>query len=281
MEERIDLHVHTAASDGTDSPDWVAMLAHALGLAAVAVTDHDTVAGLEQAAGAGAKLGVEIIPGIELSADYEGQEVHILGYFIDPDDPALQKAIAAASDARRRRNESILTALAADGFRVSPAALSASCPGTPGRPHIADLLVQGGYAESTGDAFDRYLGIGRPYYRPRELMSLEQAAAVIRAAGGVVSLAHPMKYGLDKDGREALVRFARAAGCQAVEAYYSTHTPSQQSELLSLAARYGMAVSGGSDYHGARRPRTQLGSGIGGNLVVPYKILDSLRALRP
>ena len=281
MNGTVDLHVHTTASDGTDSPAWVIALAHALGLAAVAITDHDTVAALPEAMEAGPQLGVEVVPGIELSADYRGREVHILGYFIDYTDPDLQEVLAQAVRSRVRRNEAILQALDADSMHISPADMPVAPGAVPGRPHIAQALVHLGYADDLKDAFDRYIGLGKPYYRPRKLMGLGQAVSAIRQAGGVASLAHPMKYGFDRAGREALVQAAREVGCAALEAYYAEHTPSQQAELVKLAAQYGLALSGGSDYHGARRPRTQLGTGIGGSLAVPCRILDGLKALRP
>lgn len=280
MEKRVDLHIHTAASDGTDAPARAVEKAGALGLAAIAVTDHDSVSGLAEAEAAGAALGVEVIPGIEISTDFRGREIHIVGLFIDPASPALTPVLNWAVDEREARNEKIVAALAADGFPVSMEALRAANPGSVlGRPHIAEALVKGGRAASVQEAFDKYLGRGRPYYRERELMPMGRAIAIAAGAGGVPVLAHPLQYGYDEAGREELIASARDMGCRALEAYYSEHSPAQQAMLLQTARRYGLAVSGGSDYHGTRKPHIQMGSGIENGLFVPYSVLEGLKAL--
>ncbi len=281
MDRRIDLHIHTAASDGTDSPARAVRKAKALGLAAVAVTDHDSVSGVAEARAEGAALGVEVIPGIEISTDYRGREVHIVGLFIDPASPALRPVLDWAVHERAARNEKIVAALCAAGFDISMEALKNANPGSIlGRPHIAEQLMKKGYATSVQEAFDKYLEEGRPYYRGRELMAMKQAVSIVLAAGGVPVLAHPMQYGYDGAGREALISAAKAAGAMAREAYYSEHSPAEQALMLETAARHGLAVSGGSDYHGSRKPHIQMGSGIENILCVPYSVLESLRALK-
>lgn len=280
MEKIIDLHIHTTASDGTDSPAQAVAKAGALGLAAIAVTDHDSVGGVAEAQEAGQALGVEVVAGIEISADYRGNKAHILGYFIDPAARALRPALDWAVNERADRNREIVGAMAADGFDISLAALDAAYPGSVlGRPHMAEYLMKKGYVATVKEAFDRYLGEGRPYYRPKKRMAMERAAALIGEAGGVAVLAHPLQYGYTGEELEAFIAAAQKAGCLALEAYYAEHSPQQQAFLLETAARYGMGVSGGSDYHGSRKPHIRMGSGIGGGLRVPYAVLEGLKAL--
>ncbi len=278
MERLIDLHIHTTASDGTYTPRRAVELAKALDLAAIAVTDHDTATGLPQALAAGAELGVEVVPGVEVSAGYRDIGVHILGYFIDPAAPVLAAALEWFRQERERRNEAIVQAMAADGFPLSMDALRAAFPGAVlGRPHMAALLVQAGRADSVQDALDRWLNKGGMYYQPRRRMPLEQAVDAIRRAGGIACVAHPYQYGLDDAEREAFLHAACDAGCAAIEAYYSGYSPAQTRALLAAADRLGMAVTGGSDFHGDRKPHIRMGSGIDGGLAVPYGLLEALR----
>ncbi len=279
MERLVDLHIHTTASDGTLSPEQAVAMARDLGLAAIAITDHDTVAGVPEALAAGARLGPEVIPGAELSTDYLGRDVHILGLFIDPDGAGLADALAWSRDRRRARNEKIVAAMAADGFSISMEALQAAYPGAVlGRPHIAGWLVRQGLAADTADAFGRYLNKGCAYYLPRERISLDRAAEAIRSAGGIAVIAHPLQYGYDQPALERFLQRGKDAGCRAMEVWYSGYGPAQRELLLSLADRYGLAPSGGSDFHGDRKPSVRMGSGIDGTLRVPYAVLDGLRA---
>ena len=280
MSDRVDLHIHTAASDGTDTPRQAVELAAKLGLRAIAVTDHDSVSGIGEALAAGAELGVEVIPGIEISADYKGNRAHILGLFIDPDAPSLRPALDWAVNERDERNKKIIGAMEADGFPISQEMLQQEYPDAVlGRPHMAEHLMKKGVVSSIQEAFDRLLAEGRPYYRPRERMPMGQAVDAIRRAGGVAILAHPMQYGYDADRRDAFIRSGMAAGAAGLEAYYSEHSQAQQAELLHTAARYGLAVSGGSDYHGSRKPHIAMGSGIAGSLHVPFQVLEALKTL--
>ena len=280
MEKYIDLHIHTTASDGTLTPRQAVTLAGRLDLAAIAVTDHDTTAGLLEAMVAGAELGVEVIPGIELAADYRGRSVHILGYFIDPGAAWLQQALAWSVGRRDARNGQIVAAMKQDGFPISLEALQAEHPDAVlGRPHIAEWLMRHGYAASVEDAFRRWLNKGGPYYRPRERMTLRQAVQAIRGSGGLAGVAHPLQYGFPPAELEAFLLAAREAGCRALEAHYSKYGPDQQRDLCRTADRLGMALSGGSDFHGDRKPDIQMGSGIDGSLRVPYGVLERLRTL--
>jgi hypothetical protein len=282
MESLIDLHIHTTASDGTDTPAQAVERAKALGLAAIAITDHDNVDGVAPALAAGQALGLEVIPGIEISADYLGNKAHIVGLFIDPASPALRPALDWAVNERAGRNEKIVAAMAADGFDISLEALHEAYPDSLlGRPHMAEYLMKKGYVTSVKEAFNKYLGEGCPYYRGKERMPMEQAVQVIRQAGGVAVLAHPLQYGYEGQALEDFLQQAKAMGCAALEAYYSEHSPAQQAFLLDKAQELGLALSGGSDFHGSRKPHIQMGSGIENGLAVPYSILPRLRALRP
>lgn len=280
MDARIDLHIHTTASDGSASPSEAVALAKSLGLSAIAVTDHDTVSGLREAMTAGERLGVEVIPGIEISADYRGERAHILGLFIDPDSEGLAPVLNWAADSRRRRNGNIIAAMQADGIDISLEELRAENPNSVlGRPHIAAHLMEKGYVSSVREAFDRYLGEGCPYYRDKERIPLADAPGIIRAAGGLPIVAHPLQYGYDEPALLAYIAAAVDAGCIGLEAYYAEHAPEEQEYLLELAAEWGLAVSGGSDWHGSRKPNIQMGSGIDNGLFVPFHVLEDLKAL--
>lgn len=278
--DKIDLHVHTTASDGSDAPEKVIAQAAELGLRAVAITDHDTLAGLAAAMAAGKALGVEVVGGIEVSTDYRDNNIHLLGYFIDPGSPALDPILDWARARRQERNEKMVARLAADGYDISMEALEEEYPGAVlGRPHIAEHLMRRGYCASVKEGFDRFLGVGGRYFLPKGRIPLTEAAAVLSAAGAVSSLAHPFQYGYSLPEIKEMLSFAKDHGVRAVECYYSEHAPGERDWLLSQAERLGMGVSGGSDYHGARRPYVAMGSGMG-DLAVPYEVLAELKKLR-
>ena len=278
---RIDLHIHTTASDGTDSPRLIVQQAAQLSLRAVAVTDHDTVAGIAEAQAAGRELGVEVLPGIEISTDYRGTDAHILGYFIDPTSSALRQLTEWMVAERDSRNSAMAANMAADGIDISPEQLRRAHPDAViGRPHMAQRLMELGLVGSVKEAFALYLGSGKKYYLPRRRIPLPEAVEIIRAAGGIASAAHPLQYGFSESGTADYLRFARGAGCAALEAYYSEHSPAQRDALLAAAEELGMAVSGGSDYHGSVKPHIALGSGINGSLNVPYSVLEGLKERR-
>ena len=278
MKREIDLHIHTTASDGTDAPATVVNRAASLGLRAIAITDHDTVSGIAEAVAEGQKRGIEVIPGIEVSADYKGNRAHIVGLFLDPEAESLRPVLDWADNERLRRNGKIVAALAADGFDISMADLLAEYPASMlGRPHIAEYLMKKGYVASVKEGFERYLNKGKPYYRERARISLEEAARCIGGAGGIAIVAHPMQYGYDEAERLRYINTALAAGCTGFEAYYSEHSAAEQAALLALADTLAVPVSGGSDYHGTRKPHISLGSGIDGGLAIPYTVLERLR----
>lgn len=244
----IDLHLHTSASDGRLSPSELIALAAASGLTVVSVTDHDTTAGLEEADAAARAAGLRLISGIEITAVEEGQDVHVLGYFFDPADRGLEHFLRAQRADRIRRVLEIAERLAAMGCVIDTRPLvaqSARAGASVGRPHVADALIAAGHAIDRTDAFDRLIGRGRPAFVPRDGASAAEVVSVIRGARGIASLAHP---GLTR--RDDLLPLLARAGLTAVEALHSDHDADTEAHYRDLAALHGLAVSGGSDFHG-------------------------------
>ena len=273
----IDLHIHTTASDGTDAPAVVVEKARDLGLAAIAITDHDTVAGIAPAMEAGARLGVEVVPGIEVSSDYRGNNVHVLGYYIDPDSPGLRPVLEWVAAERKIRNEKMVALLAADGFDISMADLEAAYPHSVlGRPHVAEWLMRKGYVSSVREGFSRYLREGKKYYLPKRRIPLSRAIEVIGQAGGLSVLAHPLQYQYTPKEVMELLYTANALGIRGLECWYSEFSPQKQAWLARQADRFGLCATGGSDYHGTRKPQLSIGSGTG-DLAVPYEVLEKLK----
>jgi 3',5'-nucleoside bisphosphate phosphatase len=244
----IDLHLHTTASDGHLAPEALVARAAGLGLSIISVTDHDTTAGLAEATAAAARHGLRLVPGIEITAVEQGRDVHVLGYFIDSAHAPFVEFLRAQRDDRRRRVETMITRLAELGVpldreqllgRVTPASGRSL-----GRPHVADALVAAGHAVDRGDAFDRFIAEGRPAYVPRRGASVGEVAAIVRAAGGVASLAHPALLNRD----ESIPEFV-AAGLPAIEVWHSDHDAAATARYEAIARRLGLAMSGGSDFH--------------------------------
>jgi predicted metal-dependent phosphoesterase TrpH len=272
----IDLHIHSTYSDGSMSPTEVVRAAHRLGLTAISLTDHDTIDGVEEAMEVGADLGVDVIPGLELSVTCEEISVHLLGYFFNRVNTQLLQVLGRLQDGRKTRNTAILARLNALGIEITERELAAtSGHGQSGRPHIATLLVQKGVVGSMDEAFCRYLARGGKAYQSRYVLTAEEAIAIIKDAGGLTVLAHPQQ--LEKAGKNisAVIERLRALGLDGVEAYYPTHSHSFRKRLLAIARRLGLLVSGGSDYHGDLRPGTAMA--CGGSLV-PGHLLETMKA---
>jgi len=274
---RVDLHTHTTASDGLHRPADNVRMAKEAGLAGIAVTDHDTVAGFAEAAEAGAKLGVEVVPGVEISTSYEGREIHVLGYFIDCSDPALLRRLVSQRRVRDARNEGIIARLNELGVAltleevVQEAGREPGRDETIGRPHIAAALVRRGVVATAQEAFDRYLAEGKPaYVAPPDRISPFEAFAWIHEAGGAAIVAHPGLYGDDR-----LPPLLLAGGADGLEAYHSDHAPEQEARYRELAERSGKLVTGGSDFHGARKGKVY--HGPIGNRSVGAEVLQRLR----
>ncbi|MEL7639885.1 MAG: PHP domain-containing protein [Solidesulfovibrio sp.] len=275
----IDLHTHTTASDGSLSPAALVDLAAARGLAAVAITDHDTLAGLPEARAAGAVRGIDVVAGVELSVADGDRGVHLLGLFLPDREGPLAEALAYLRERRHTRNRRILDKLRELGVPVEYKAVTALAKGAVGRPHIAQALLDMGVVTSFKEAFTRYLGVHGRAYVPKDKLSLARAVALIHDEGGLTSLAHPYILGLAGPALAEAVSRYRDAGLDAIEALYTEHSQAQTLEYLALARRFGLAVSGGSDFHGAAKPDVDIGRGRG-NLRVDIGVLDVLRARR-
>lgn len=251
----VDLHMHSTASDGTASPSAVVSAAKAAGLAVIALTDHDTLAGLEEARAAGAREGIRVIAGVELSAvDGRGEEMHVLGLHIARPD-ALQRALDVFRSARRARATEIVARLNALGVPVTESAVLAQAGDAAiGRPHVARALVAGGWAKDVREAFDRWLGAGRPAFVEKRRITIPEACALIHEAGGIAVVAHP---GGDatRDRLCALV----SQGMDGIEVRHPGHSPSEISRLGALADALDLVPSGGSDWHGASEGTRTLG----------------------
>lgn len=244
----IDLHLHTTASDGRLAPEALVARAAGLGLTIISLTDHDTTAGLAEATAAATQHGVRLVPGIEITAVERGRDVHVLGYFIDPDHAPFVVFLDAQREDRRRRVETMIARLAELGMPLDGERLLGSvAPGSGraiGRPHVADALVAAGHAADRGDAFDRFIAEGRPAFVPRRGASVGEVAAIVRAAGGVASLAHPGLMRLD----DAIPGFV-ADGLTAIEVWHSDHDAEATAHYEAIARGLGLGMSGGSDFH--------------------------------
>jgi predicted metal-dependent phosphoesterase TrpH len=281
----IDLHIHTTASDGTWTPEQIVTGAKQSGLDAIAITDHDTFAGYEEARPIAAREGVPLICGIELSTKLQSggtgrpRTVHLLGYFLRPPGPALLEWVKAQQQIRHERNVQLSARLAELGVPVTIDEVRERGRSMAGRPHFASLMVEKGYVASLQEAFDKYLDEKGAAYVDKHDPSLAEGIRQVREGGGISSLAHPIR--LNRFGREEedLIRQMAKMGLQAVEAWHSDHTPRHRERYEFLAARYRLAVTGGSDFHGDNKPGVSLGTGKGNNVSVPRKVLERLRSL--
>ncbi|MGM9572564.1 MAG: PHP domain-containing protein [bacterium] len=273
----IDLHVHTTASDGTLTPGEVVSLAQKKGLTAIAITDHDTVWGIEEALAAGKKTGVEIVPGIELSVAYE-KEMHILGYYIDYKNLFLQNKIKKLEQFRLQRNPLIIKKLNLLGLEIELGEVEEIVSGNiMGRPHIAQVMLKKGYVNTVNDAFAKYLAEGKPAYVEKKRISIQEAIATIHSAGGCAVLAHPKYLGLSKEKLDLLLDELISYGLDGMEVYYGGHSLSEQICYKDLAVKKGLIMTGGSDFHGASKPEIKLGQGIN-KARFNLNLLDSLKS---
>ena len=246
----IELHAHSTASDGMLDPAELVARAQAVGVTTLALTDHDTLEGCPAAIAAGHRIGVEAVPGIELSVRVPRGTFHLLGYFGDPAPPVLVAQMAEIAETRDRRNAAIMARLAQLGVPVDPDLVRAAATGRVGRPHIAAALVAAGHCEDYLEAFDRYLGDGAPAYVPAGAIDPVEAVQLVKAAGGAAALAHPATLLLAPGDLDAMVGELAAAGLDAVEAHRGDTPPEEQAAYAELAERHGLLATGGSDYHG-------------------------------
>jgi predicted metal-dependent phosphoesterase TrpH len=272
----IDLHSHTNESDGTCSPAQLIAEAARAGVTILGITDHDTFKGFDQAAPHALETGVELICGIELSTKLHGSSVHLLGYFLDCDNmESFRTWVVNAQAARRDRNIRLVARLQELGFDITLQEAEARGRGMTGRPHFAAIMVEKGYVADFRQAFDEYLDESAKGYVYREEPQFAEGVRRIRDAGGIASLAHPVRV---KGDVTALMPELVEAGMNAIEAYHSDHNAEDVARYLCLAKQYGLLVTGGSDFHGAVKPGVMLGTGCAGNLKIPVDLVDRLRA---
>ncbi len=272
MPNYIDLHTHSTASDGIYSPTELLTRAKEIGLRVLALTDHDTTGGLDEAAHAAAKLDIDFIPGIEINTDVSGGEVHVLGYFPEYARPAFQAILTVLRDARERRGQRMVELLNAHGIHVSWERVREIAQGAVGRPHVAKALLEAGYVQTIGEAFDKYIGTGLFAYVPRYKLTPEDAVRLIASANGLPVMAHPA----DLPGLDELRNWLpglRDAGMVGLETYYGPYTEEQEQSLLALANEYDLIPTGGTDFHGPGIHPTPLGGRF-----VPYEAVERLKA---
>jgi len=269
MTERVaDLHLHTHFSDGTDSPERVVELARAAGLSAIAITDHDTTEAIPIAQPLAARRGIELIPGIEMSASADGCEVHVLGFLFDLHHPAFVQHLKEQQARRVRRIHEIVERLARVGVRIdAEEVFRLAGEGTVGRPHVARVLLAHGYINSLPEAFATYIGPDNPGFVPGSPLAPAQVIRVIRDAGGVPVLAHPVYL-----NRDPLIEAFVQDGLVGLEAYHSGHTPQMVQHYEALADRFGLLKTGGSDYHGESKEGLPVGA-----VKVPLALVNALK----
>lgn len=279
----IDLHTHTCKSDGSYTPTELVDYAIEKDLAAIAITDHDSIEGLNEALSHAKALKekglptVEVVPGIEFSTKYGEQDVHVVGLYIAYDSPSFQKALENFVDSRTTRNEKMCQNLQGAGIDITYDKLRARYPDSViTRAHYASYLLEEGYVKSRQDAFAQYLGDHTKYFVPREKVTPVQAVELILHAGGIPILAHPPLYHMGNDRLDALTASLKAAGLMGIETFYSTYTNQDIRDMRRLAVKYDLLLSGGSDFHGENKPGLDLGCGYG-KLFIPEDVLDNIK----
>lgn len=276
----VDLHVHSNKSDGTYSPSELVQYALEKGLSAFALTDHDTVDGIEEALTAARGKELEVIPGIEFSTEYEGQDIHIVGLYINYNSDYFKRRLVNFVNGRIIRNREMCRRLTEHGIPITYEELTAEYPDRViTRGHYAKYLLKKGYIKSIREAFDRYIGDHCPCFVPRKKITPMRAVEIILKAGGFPILAHPVLYRMSRARLEKLIVSLKEMGLQGIEAIYSTYTSSEEREIRSLAAKYNLCISGGSDFHGNTKPGLDLATGYG-KLFIPAEILTNINRRR-
>jgi len=264
----VDLHTHTHYSDSTVSPEELIRLAHSVGLHAIAVTDHDTLQGIPEAIEEGLRWGIEVIAGVELSTEDNGKDIHILGYLLDIRNSELRERLALFRQVREERAYKIVEKLKDMGVHLDPERIKEIAGhGSIGRPHIAKALIEKGYVTDVKEAFERYLGYDSPAYVPKYKMKPIEAIQLILKAGGIPVIAHPAYY-QDPD----YILYLQRHGLMGVEVWHSDHSPEDVEFYRTLAEKHGLLMTGGTDYHGAKKKHIQLG-----DIKLPYDLVRALK----
>ena len=273
----IDLHVHSYYSDGTNSPSELVNIALQNNITAFALTDHDTLEGIPYVTKAAIGTGIEIIPGVELSAENNGHDIHILGFYLDYSTNEFTDYIRHFREERDERNIKMCKKLTEAGYPISYEELKEAFPrATITRAHYGQTLMKKGYVKSIAEAFDRLIGDSCPYYIPRERLNPEAAIEYIHKAGGLATLAHPFQYKMGNTKLEEFVKQLKNAGLDGIEAKYTTHSPSEERQLKEYAKKYDLFISGGSDYHGEHKPAIMMGKGHG-KLYIDESVLIPIK----
>lgn len=276
----VDLHVHSNKSDGSLSPAELVNYAIKKGLSAFALTDHDTTDGIEEALQAAKDKNIEVIPGIEFSSEYKGQDIHIVGLYIDYKSDYFKRRLISFVNGRTIRNKEMCRRLTEHGIPVTYDELTAEFPNCViTRSHYAKFMLNHSYIKSLKEAFEKYIGDQCPCFVPRKKITPMRAVEIILKAGGFPVLAHPMLYHMSPAKLEELVSLLKDMGLQGLEAIYGSYSSSDERQMRTLAARYGLCISGGSDFHGSAKPGLDLATGYG-KLFIPEEILDKINERR-
>src|SRR4030043_493731 len=277
----VDLHLHTTASDGVRSPSEIVRYGKAKGLQAIAITDHDTIEGLEEGLSEGERIGFEVIPGIEISAEHSLGSMHLLGFFLDIHHPLLKERLEYLQKARAERNPKIVKKLNLLGIQITyEEVLKVSGGGQVGRPHFAQVLLEKNYVRSFQEAFERFLKKGAPAYVDKFRFTAKEAIHFINEAKGVAVLAHPNTLNMNGYSElENLILRLTEEGLKGIEVYYPEHSPLEVARYKTLAERYGLLITGGTDYHGIEKNGLDIGVGRG-EMKLPYSMVEGLKAAR-
>ena len=277
--KHVDLHMHTTHSDGSYAPRDLIRYAKEKKLDCIAVTDHDTMSSFEECAEEAKKLGIELIPGIEISAQFEPGTLHILGFFQDPNHPPLKAGLEEIQKARRERNPQIIEKLNRIGIPITYEEVKAESGGKQvGRPHFAKVLLKKGVVKSMEEAFDKYLGKGKPAYLDKRRLSSGESIRMIRDAGGIAVIAHPKQMRLDEGALAKELERLVGEGLGGLEVYNSCQNRDEANLYKRLAKRFNLLITGGSDFHGANKPDVDLGY-LGDGVELGYEVVEGMKAV--
>lgn len=277
MNKIVDLHTHTTESDGSFTPEELMKEAARVGLSAIAITDHDSISGIKKAAPLANALGIELIPGVELSTDYNGKEVHVVGLYIDIEDAHFLGKIKEFKENRDSRNAIIVENLQKEGFDITMEALTAENPDCViTRANIARFLYEHGMIPTIQTAFEKYIGDNCKCYVNRFKITPMDGVRLIKEAGGTAILAHPLLYHMSDATLQKMVDEMKAAGLDGIESIYCTYSPAEERQMKQFAKDNNLLISGGSDFHGTTKPKLELGTGYG-KLYIPYEILETIK----
>lgn len=276
----IDLHTHTTESDGSFTPEELILEAKRVGLSAIAITDHDSISGIKKAAPIAAEQGIELIPGVELSTDYNGKEVHVVGLYVDIENEYFLSKIKEFKGNRDNRNVIMVENLQKEGFSITMEDLVAENPDCViTRANIARYLYEHGMIPTIQTAFEKYIGDNCKCYVNRFKITPMDGVRLIKEAGGTAILAHPLLYHMSDATLQKMVNEMKEAGLDGIEAIYCTYTPNEERQMKKFAQENQLLVSGGSDFHGTTKPNLNLGTGYG-KLYIPYEVLENIKNSR-